>query len=60
VHLFHDLPRGLKAFEKRLGVDQVGRAEAFRELIINRLQPCQGFLDATLPLPEARKIARRA
>ncbi len=41
-------------------MDQVGRAEAFRELIINRPQQCQGFFAATLALPEAREIACRA
>jgi hypothetical protein len=31
-------PTGSKRFEKGAGVDQVGRVETFRELIINRLQ----------------------
>src|SRR5262245_61442715 len=48
------------AFEQRLGADQVGRAEAFREPIINGLQQPQGFLAATLFLPEAHEIACRA
>ena len=49
-----------QAFEKCLGVYQVSGAEAFCELIINRLQQCHGFLAAALPLPEAHKIACRA
>jgi hypothetical protein len=52
--------RSPAAFEQRLGADQVGRAEAFREPIINGLQQCQGFIAATLTLPEANEIARRA
>ena len=40
--------------------DQISRAEAFRELLINRLQQCQGFIAATLALPKAHKIACRA
>jgi len=34
-HFFHEFSR---TFKKRLGLDQVGRAEALGELIINRLQ----------------------
>src|SRR5262249_53586684 len=49
-----------QAFEKCLGVYQISGAEAFCELIINRLQQCHGFLAATLPLPEAHTIACRA
>ena len=50
----------MQALEKRPSADQVGRAEAFRELIINRLQQRQSFIVATLRLPEAHKIACRA
>ena len=50
----------MQAFNKRPSVDQVGRAEAFRELIINGLQQCQGLIAATLALPEGHEIARRA
>jgi hypothetical protein len=34
-------------------MDQVGRAKAFREPIINGLQQCQRFIATTLGLPEA-------
>jgi hypothetical protein len=42
---------GSEAFEQGLGADQVGRAEALREPIINGLQQCQGFIAAALALP---------
>src|SRR5262249_22938958 len=51
---------GSEAFEQGLGADQVRRAEAFREPIINGLQQCQGFIAAALALPETHEIARRA
>ena len=44
-------------FEQRLGLDQVGRPEAFGELIINRLQQRQRFTGATLALKEIGKVA---
>jgi len=56
-HFLHEFSR---TFKKRPSMDQIGRAEAFRELIINGLQQCQAFIAATLGLPEAHDIARRA
>ena len=45
----------MQAFNKRPRVDQVGRAEAFHELIINGLQQYQGLIAATLALPEGSR-----
>ena len=46
--------------EKRLGMDQFCRTEAFRELIINRLQQRECLLTATLVMQQTHKIARGA
>jgi hypothetical protein len=56
---FRDRP-GIDGIHNRLGIQQIWRIEAFRELIIDRSQQIKRLDVAALPLPEARQIAGRA